>query len=115
MPGEKKTGQWMEQVKTWLVAANGFVFCLMVHIVLDMPTAMDHPLQWFLYALCTLLQLFLAALLKRIVPMICAAIGMFVLAWYVAQKIAFFNDLGSSEVQALVMMAIMAVQGVVII
>jgi len=108
-----KKDHWLEELRTWSVAVNGILFCFMVHIVLEVPIT-EFGGSWFLYSIAILVQLFLAALLKRIVPMICGAQGLFVMAWYIATKLSAFADFGY-EVRALTTMAILAVQGVVII
>jgi len=103
--------EWQEELKSWAVVFVGVSFFVVIHIDLEIPFRED-AWRWIVYALLTVVQLLLSAIVSRTVPMVAGAVGLFVLAWKIAYEIvrfAAFED--SGEFFMLSVLIIMAVQG----
>lgn len=106
--------EWLEELRSWAVAFVGVSFFVIIHVDLRIPFD-DEAWRWILYALVTLWQLLLSAVVSRTVPMVAGAIGLFVIAWKVSYEIVDLADLGGGELKLLAMLAILALQGMAII
>jgi len=103
--------EWQEELKSWAVVFVGVSFFVVIHIDLEIPFR-DEAWRWIIYAVLTVLQLLLSAIVSRTVPMVAGAAGLFVLAWKVAFEIIRFTGIGESgEFFMLSVLIIMAVQG----
>mmetsp|Transcript_122470 Transcript_122470/g.341332 ORF Transcript_122470/g.341332 Transcript_122470/m.341332 type:complete len:549 (-) Transcript_122470:96-1742(-) len=110
----EKTAPWLDELRTWAVAVVGVSFFVIIHIDLEIPYS-GEAWQWVIYAFLALLQMVLSAVVSRTVPMVAGAIGTFVVAWKAAYEIVEFVDFGGSELKALAVLAIVALQGIGII
>lgn len=101
--------EWQEELKSWAVVFVGVSFFVMIHIDLEIPFK-DESWRWVVYALLTVAQLLMSAIVSRTVPMVAGAVGLFVLAWKIAIEIVKFAGL-EGEYYMLSVLVIMAVQG----
>merc|ERR1712187_395008 len=106
--------KWLEELKTWAVAFVGTSFFIILHIDLEIPfTAEVWP--WIVYAMVTLLQVIESSVVSRTVPMVCGAIGLFVISWKVAFELVQLADFDGGQLNMLALLAIVALQVIGII
>jgi len=104
-----------ENMKDWIAVLVGLLFFVMIHIDTEVP-ATDGALAWIAYFLTIPLQMLFSVAMRQVLPLVFAAIAMFVCAWKIAREItrAMFGDaLGGEE--TIVLLAILALQGIAII
>merc|ERR1719330_2323370 len=86
----------------------------MIHIVTEIPWD-DGLGRWISYAVLTVVQMVLSAIVSRTVPMVTGAIGLFILSWKFAVELVEVTGISDSEFGTLILLAIMALQGIAII
>lgn len=106
--------QWQEDLKTWAVAFVGTSFFVMIHIVIQVPFR-GTAWRWICYAVVTVVQILLAAIVSRTVPMVTGAIGLFVLSWKVAIELMRFWGILDGMFGGLALLGFMALEGLAII
>mmetsp|Transcript_67656 Transcript_67656/g.195881 ORF Transcript_67656/g.195881 Transcript_67656/m.195881 type:complete len:582 (+) Transcript_67656:171-1916(+) len=104
--------QFVEKMKGWIVSIAGITFFVMTHIDFEVPGTLESR-SWFFYALAIILQMFVSIAVQRILPLICACIGTYLVAWKFSREIVrliFGDRLGEVETAAL--LALLAFQGI---
>merc|ERR1711920_621272 len=86
----------------------------MLHVVTEIPWD-DGLGRWICYALLTIVQMVLSAIVSRTVPMVTGAIGLFILSWKFAVELVEATGVSDAEFGTLIILAIMALQGLAII
>jgi len=71
--------------------------------------------RWICYAVLTIVQMVLSAIVSRTVPMVTGAVGLFVLSWKFAVELVEATGISDWEYAPLLLLAIMALQGLAII
>mmetsp|Transcript_59179 Transcript_59179/g.171577 ORF Transcript_59179/g.171577 Transcript_59179/m.171577 type:complete len:549 (-) Transcript_59179:7-1653(-) len=105
----------LEQMKHWIVVVVGLLFFVMIHVDTEVPDT-DAAGAWVVYALMIPVQMFFSFAMRHVVPLIFAAVFMFVCAWKIAREItrAIYGD-NLGEEETIVLLAILALQGIGII
>merc|ERR1719350_1451902 len=101
----------IEGMKDWVVPLVSITFLIDIHFNLEIPWV-NGFWNWFFYGVLALVQILISIIIERRTPMTTGAICLFVLAWKIAIEItdAFFNE-GASMLSFLVMLCILALQG----
>lgn len=105
----------LELLKDWVLVVAGIPFFLMVHIDFDIPSTKVWY-NWLVYCCIVALHMLLSMVVQRTLPMVLGAFGAFVLAWQLAVEIerAIFHY-DEFNKRSLIVLALLALQGVVII
>merc|ERR1712032_64875 len=93
----------------------GVSFCVMLHVVTEIPWEDVGLGRWICYAVLTIVQMVLSAIVSRTVPIVMGAIGLFILSWKFAVELVEATGISDSEFGPLMLLAIMALQGLAII
>jgi len=111
---KKQPEAWVEDLKTWAMVVVGWPFFVVWHLNLSVPFNAE-GWQWTAFAGLTVLQMLLAIILSRSFPMVMGAFGAFEVSWKISYEIVeIFGSIDSSN-KTLIMLAVMAAQGVGII
>jgi len=108
---------WLEELKTWAAATVGVTFFVAIHCNLGFIALVSFggAWHWLVYGILALLQLVFSMAVSRTVPMVVAAICVFILAWKIACDIVKFADIGSGDLATLAILTILALEGIGII
>jgi len=104
-----------DKMKDWVAVVVGLLFFVMIHVDTEVP-ATDDAGPWVAYALMIPVQMFFSFAIRHVLPLVFAAIFMFVCAWKIAREItrAIYGD-SLGEEETIVLLAILALQGIGII
>eukprot|EP00429_Kryptoperidinium_foliaceum_P016949 CAMPEP_0176038028 /NCGR_PEP_ID=MMETSP0120_2-20121206/18843_1 /TAXON_ID=160619 /ORGANISM="Kryptoperidinium foliaceum, Strain CCMP 1326" /LENGTH=540 /DNA_ID=CAMNT_0017371419 /DNA_START=43 /DNA_END=1665 /DNA_ORIENTATION=+ len=105
----------LESMQDWVIALTSLLLFVMIHIDLEVPST-DTAWPWVVYALTIPPWMVISVSVGHMMPLVLGSLSTFIVAWKISREIvrAIYGD-NLSEVPMLVLLAILALQGIAII